>query len=81
MAASLLPGRTKKESLMHTPFGHLTYCTITHPGERWQDHLNALQQHVPVVKKTISPDQPFGIGMRLSNIIVQYSHSLCYGCV
>jgi hypothetical protein len=67
MAASLLPGRTKKESLMHTSFGHLTYCTNIHPGESWQDHFDALQQHVPVVKKTISPDQPFGIGLRLSN--------------
>ncbi len=52
MAASLLPGRTKKESLMHTPFGHLTYCTNIHPGESWQDHFDAIQQHVPVVKKS-----------------------------
>ncbi len=53
---------------MHTSFGHLTYCTNIHPGESWQDHFDAIQQHVPVVKKTISPDQPFGIGLRLSNI-------------
>ncbi len=52
---------------MHTPFGHLSYCTNIHPGESWKDHFNALRQHVPVVKKTISPDQPFGIGLRLSN--------------
>lgn len=53
---------------MHTSFGHLTYCTNIHPGESWQDHFDAIKQHVPVVKKTISPDQPFGIGLRLSNI-------------
>ena len=52
---------------MKTPVGHLGYCTNIHPGETWADHFAALQQAVPEVKKRYSPDQPFGLGLRLSN--------------
>jgi len=53
---------------VNTPFGHLTYCTNIHPGESWADHFTALRQHVPEIKKRISPDKPFGIGLRLSDL-------------
>lgn len=67
MAATTLFGRTKETKLMHLPFGHLTYCTNIHAGESWKEHFAALKQFIPVVKKAVSPDKAFGIGLRLSN--------------
>lgn len=52
---------------MNTPYGHLSYCTNIHPGEDWPTHFAQLQQHVPAIKKRLSPDAPFGIGLRLAN--------------
>jgi hypothetical protein len=52
---------------MKTTYGHLTYCTNIHPGETWADHFVQLKEQVPGIKKEISPDQSFGIGLRLSN--------------
>jgi len=52
---------------MKTAFGHLTYCTNIHAGESWAEHFTALQQHLPYAKEKISPYEPFGIGLRLSN--------------
>jgi hypothetical protein len=46
---------------------HLTYCTNIHPGENWDAHFQQLKQFVPAVKAEVSPDKPFGIGLRLSN--------------
>ena len=53
---------------MKTPLGHLGYCTNIHAGESWPDHFAALQQAVPELKKRLSPDAPFGIGLRLSDM-------------
>jgi hypothetical protein len=53
---------------MQTPFGHLTYCTNIHAGESWTDHFAALCENIPAVKKQLSPDKPFGIGLRLSHL-------------
>jgi hypothetical protein len=53
---------------MQTPFGHLTYCTNIHPGESWDDHFSAIRENIPVVKKQLSPDKQFGIGLRLSHL-------------
>lgn len=53
---------------MYTPSGHLTYCTNIHPGESWSEHFAQLQQFIPAVKSQVSPDKPFGIGLRLSNL-------------
>ena len=52
---------------MQTPFGHLTYCTNIHAGESWAAHFEAIQQAIPAIKQQLSPNQPFGIGLRLSN--------------
>lgn len=52
---------------MDSTHGQLTYCSNIHPGESWKDHFEQLQLHIPLVKKQVSPDQPFGIGLRLSN--------------
>ncbi len=46
---------------------HLTYCTNIHPGENWERTLESLKTYVPRIKAEVSPDRPFGIGLRLSN--------------
>lgn len=53
---------------MQTPFGQLTYCTNIHAGEGWDDHFAALKENIPAVKQRLSPDKPFGIGLRLSHL-------------
>lgn len=45
---------------------HLTYCSNIHPGESWADHFHELKSHLPELKKRLSPDKPFGVGLRLS---------------
>jgi hypothetical protein len=52
---------------MQTPKGHLTYCSNIHPGETWSDHFQKLKESIPVIKKKVSPVEPFGIGLRLAN--------------
>ncbi len=47
---------------------HLTYCTNIHAGESWQDILTSLDAHVPAIKTKVAPEQPFGLGLRLSGI-------------
>ena len=46
---------------------HLTYCTNIHPGESWEAVFKNLRTFIPDIKKEVSPDAPFGIGLRLSN--------------
>jgi len=50
---------------------HLTYCTNIHPGESWQEVREQLEHHLPELKKRISPDRPFGVGLRLSNLAAE----------
>ena len=45
---------------------HLTYCTNIHPGERWSAVQESLQIYLPPIRRALSPEQPFGIGLRLS---------------
>ena len=52
---------------MKTSYGHLTYCSNIHPGESWEDHFLELKQQVPLIKRAVSPDQPFGLGLRLAD--------------
>ncbi|MGF1672422.1 MAG: metabolite traffic protein EboE, partial [Rivularia sp. (in: cyanobacteria)] len=47
---------------------HLTYCTNIHPGEDWSQVFANLQQYIPSLKAKLSPDRPFGIGLRLADI-------------
>lgn len=53
---------------MLTAQGHLTYCSNIHAGESWPEHFAKLRENIPAVKQRVSPGQPFGIGLRLSNI-------------
>lgn len=46
---------------------HLTYCTNAHPAESWNETYNNLKTNLLPLKKRISPDLPFGIGLRLSD--------------
>ena len=46
---------------------HLSYCTNIHPGESWAEVEQSLKAYVPEIKKQLSPDKPFGLGLRLSN--------------
>ncbi|HEY1774708.1 MAG TPA: metabolite traffic protein EboE [Solirubrobacteraceae bacterium] len=46
--------------------GHLTYSTLVHPGDTWDEMWASLQTYVPQVKERISPDDPFGVCLRLS---------------
>jgi hypothetical protein len=45
----------------------LTYCTNIHAGESWEAVLKNLQQFTPGIKANLSPNLPFGIGLRLSS--------------
>src|SRR5215831_2607304 len=45
---------------------HLTYCTNIHPGETWSDVRTNLERFLPRIKRLVSPDQEFGVGLRLS---------------
>jgi hypothetical protein len=47
-------------------FGHLTYSTLVHPSDTWEDIWESLQTYVPRVKARVSPDKPFGVSLRLS---------------
>ncbi|WYL99628.1 MAG: metabolite traffic protein EboE [Gloeotrichia echinulata CP02] len=47
---------------------HLTYCTNIHPGETWKEVLANLQKYIPTLKSRLSPDELFGIGLRLADL-------------
>jgi hypothetical protein len=50
---------------------HLTYCTNIHPGETWPEIRDNLARHVPAVAQLLSPELPFGVGLRLSAIAAE----------
>lgn len=47
---------------------HLSYCTNIHSGETWIDVFKNLKEYLPTLKNNLSPDKPFGIGLRLSDL-------------
>lgn len=47
---------------------HLTYCTNIHPGETWTEVAANLKQYLPQLKTHLSPDKPFGVGLRLADL-------------
>ena len=47
--------------------GHLSYSTLVHPADNWPDLWDSVTRYLPAVKKRVSPDEPFGISLRLAN--------------
>lgn len=45
---------------------HLGYCTNIHAAAGWHEVFQALQRYVPALKRRLSPERPFGLGLRLS---------------
>src|SRR3954454_23031354 len=50
---------------------HLTYCTNIHAGETWSEVRSSLAAHVPQIKNQVSPQNPMGLGLRLSAIAAE----------
>ncbi len=44
----------------------LTYCMNIHPGEGWQDQLDAARGCAVGLRKALCPGKPFGLGLRFS---------------
>ena len=45
---------------------HLTYCTNIHPAEHWWEVRQNFDKYVLPIKNRLVPEQPFGVGLRLS---------------
>jgi hypothetical protein len=53
---------------MRIPGGfELTYCSNIHPAEGWSQVFDSLRRHAPELKRRLSPNARFGIGLRLAN--------------
>jgi hypothetical protein len=46
--------------------GHLTYSTLVHPADTWEQLWTSLTTYLPKVKARVSPNAPFGVCMRLA---------------
>ena len=46
--------------------GHLTYSTLVHPGDTWEEMWTSLVTYVPRVKARVAPRVSFGVSLRLS---------------
>jgi hypothetical protein len=46
--------------------GHLTYSTLVHPADTWEQLWTSLTTYLPRVKARVSPGAPFGVCLRLA---------------
>jgi len=46
--------------------GHLTYSTLVHPADTWDELWTSLTTYLPKVKARVSPNAPFGVCIRLA---------------
>jgi hypothetical protein len=46
--------------------GHLTYSTLVHPGDNWDQIWSSVQTYLPQVKARVAPNQKFGVCLRLA---------------
>src|SRR3954447_11517537 len=46
--------------------GHLSYSTLVHPSDNWELMSHSLRTYVPQVKARVSPNQSFGLSLRLA---------------
>jgi hypothetical protein len=52
--------------LPQRPGLQLTYCTNIHPSNGWSEVLANLERYAVPLKQRLAPEEPFGIGLRLS---------------
>src|SRR5919201_5402275 len=46
--------------------GHLTYSTLVHPADNWDQLWTSVSTYLPKVKARVSPNRPFGVCLRLA---------------
>ncbi|HEX4408497.1 MAG TPA: metabolite traffic protein EboE [Xanthobacteraceae bacterium] len=46
--------------------GHLTYSTLVHPADDWEQLYHSLVTYLPKVKARVASNQPFGVCIRLA---------------
>jgi hypothetical protein len=46
--------------------GHLSYSTLVHLGDTWEEMNASLREFVPQIKKRFSPHAPFAVSLRIS---------------
>jgi hypothetical protein len=46
--------------------GSLTYSTLVHPGDTWDEMKASLHRYCPEVKQAVSPNKTFAVSLRLS---------------
>lgn len=51
--------------------GQLTYSTLVHPGDTWQEMRGSVETYLPAVKRNVAPDQPLGVSLRLSGASIR----------
>ena len=44
--------------------GHLTYSTLVHPGDDWEQIWSSVKTYLPKVKANVSPNGKFGVCLR-----------------
>ncbi|HET6840537.1 MAG TPA: metabolite traffic protein EboE [Candidatus Angelobacter sp.] len=46
---------------------HLSYCTNIHAAQGWSEVFDNIEHYAPAVKRHVCLDQPFALGLRLSD--------------
>ena len=46
--------------------GHLSYSTLVHPADTWDELWDSVTRYLPAVKKRLSPTKPFAVSLRLA---------------
>jgi hypothetical protein len=46
--------------------GHVTYSTLVHPADDWDELWASVRAYLPAIKQRVSPDAPFAVSLRLA---------------
>ena len=46
--------------------GHLTYSTLVHPGDNWEQMRASVEEFVPQIKSRLGVEGKFGVSLRIS---------------
>ena len=49
--------------------GHLTYSTLVHPADNWEQLWKSVKTYLPQVKARVSPDEKFGVCLRTGGAV------------